>query len=103
MWLKRPMALGREIAMYRISPNIRCHFLTPILFCLWGIPVRISLHWFFWCGGKYIVMLTVSITLPRRTYQVEHVQLSAICFFNNNTFLRFAEFPESQGHNTLSR
>ena len=48
-------------------------------------------------------MLTVSITHPRRIYQVDHVQLPALRFFSDNNSLRLANSQESQGWNTLSR
>ena len=100
MWLKSPLALGTVIAMERSSPNTQCHFPIPIHFWIRGIPARISLKRFYLGGRKYIVMLTVSITNPRRTWQVNHIHYPAIIFFNDNTFLRLAKLPESQGQNT---
>ena len=56
-----------------------------------------------WCGGKDSVMFTVSVTHPRRTWQVEHVQSPVNSFFSDNTSLQLFESPESQVLNALSR
>ena len=47
-------------------------------------------------------MLTMSITNLRSTCQVDHVQLNAISFFINKTYLRLEKSLESQVRNTLS-
>ena len=89
--------------MEQIFLNTRCHFSTPIRFWLRGIPSIISLKRFSRCGGKYSIMLTMSITHPRRTWQVDHIQSSSIIFFNDRTSLRLAKSPESHAWNTFSR
>ena len=67
MWLKRPRALFKGIAMEQSSPSSQCHLSMSMRFWLVGITSRISLKRFSWCGGKENVMLTVPITHPRRT------------------------------------
>ena len=48
-------------------------------------------------------MLTMSITQPRKTWKVYHVQSPALSLFRDNTYLLLAYYPESQGQNTFSR
>ena len=48
-------------------------------------------------------MRTMSITHPRRTWQVDHVQFPALIFFNEKTSLQLAESLESLVRDTLSR
>ena len=85
MWLKSILAPGRPISMYQILPNTWGHLLTPILFWVQVIPAGIYLKGFSWCRGKDIVIMTISITHPRSTWQVDHIQLPVTIFFNNKT------------------
>ena len=68
-----------------------------------GIPYRISFKWFYWCGGKEKFMLNMSITHTRKTWHVDHVQLSDLSFFREKTSLLLAEYTDSLGRNNLSR
>ena len=72
-------------------------------FCLVSISSRISMKGFSRCGGKDNIKLKVSITHSRRIWQVNYVQSPEIIFFSDKTSVWLADFPESQGRNTLSR
>ena len=63
---------------------------------------RISLKRFLRCGKNDSVMLTVSITYPRRTLQLNQVQSPASKMFRNNTFLWLDVYVGSSGRNTFS-
>ena len=103
MFLKSPQAPGKAIAMERSSPSTRCRLSTPIRFWLVGIPERISLKWLSSFGGKDNGMFTVSITHPKRTWQVDHVHSPYLSFFSENTYLWLSKFPEPQVRGNLSR
>ena len=103
MCLQRPQAPVKAVSMEQSSPIIQFHLSIPIRFWLVVISSSISLKWFSWCGGKDKVMLTVSITHPRRTWQVYHVKSPDIIFFSDKTSLRLSNSTRSQGRNTLSR
>ena len=103
MCLKRPQAPGKPVFMEQIPPSTQCHLSIPMRFWLVVISARISLKRFSWCGGKEKVMLTVSITHPRSTWQVDHVKSPDLIFYSDKTSLWLAKLPDSQGRNTLSR
>ena len=68
MWPKKLQALGKAITMEQRYHITQCHLSTTMRFWLVGIPAKIYLKRFSRCGGKENVMLTVSITHPRRTW-----------------------------------
>ena len=103
MCMKRPQAPGKPVSMEKISPSTQCHLSILMRFWMVVIQARISLERFSLCGGKDKVMLTMSITHPRRTCQADHVKPPDIILFSGKTSLRLAKSPESQSRNTLSR
>ena len=103
MCMKRPQAPGNPVSMEKISPSTQCHLSILMRFWMVVIRARISLERFSLCGGKDKVMLTMSITHPRRTCQADHVKPPDIILFSGKTSLRLAKSPESQSRNTLSR
>ena len=91
MKLKRPRAPVKVIVMEKSYSSTPFHLSTPMRFWLVGIPARISSKWFSQCGGKDNVMLTVSITHPRRTCQVCHKKSTSLNVFSNKTSLQLAK------------
>ena len=55
------------------------------------IPARISLKQFYQCRDKEIVMLTVSMTHPRRSWQVYHVNSPTKTFLIDKNYLWVVE------------
>ena len=101
--LKRPHASGRASNIERSSPRQRCHLSTLMHFWVAGILARIFWKRSAWCDGNDIIMLIVSTTHPRRSFQVDHEQSPASKFFRNRTSFRSSMSIESRGRNTWSK
>ena len=62
----------------------------------------ISLKRFSWCGDRYSIMLKVSNTHPRRTYQVYQVHSPTYSFFRYKISFWFDMYLEYRVQNTFS-
>ena len=86
MWLNNNQAPGRAIAIYHSSPKTRCHLSTATCFSVWGMADRISQKRFYQCEASDSIILTMPITHPRRTCQVDQVQPPSYIFLRDRTF-----------------
>ena len=85
---KRTLVPVRAIAMELSSDSTQYYLSTPIRFWLRGNTDRISFNRFSRCGGKDSVMLTMSMTHPRRNWKFDHVYSPDNSFLSNKTSLR---------------
>ena len=103
MRLNRPLAPGRESAIYRSSKRTWCQCLTFIC-CWWGgMAARISLRWAAQWVGRYSIILTVSTTQLSSTLHVDHDQSAVLSFLRKSNSFLWVGFSLSKGPNTFSK
>ena len=102
MWLNNPQSLGRVISVERSSPKTQCHLSTSIRFLVQVIAEMISLKWLTWCGVSNNVMLNVSITHPRISWQVDQVQFPVYILFRDRNYFQLDLPWMYMGRNTFS-
>mmetsp|Transcript_7717 Transcript_7717/g.19158 ORF Transcript_7717/g.19158 Transcript_7717/m.19158 type:complete len:219 (-) Transcript_7717:7368-8024(-) len=100
---RRPNMLrdpGKAIAMERSSPRTVCHFFMLVRFWDFGMLSRISHSRSTRCGGKWIVMPTVSTIQPRTSLIVSQLQSPFRSFFRETGSRRNGESSAVKGRKT---
>ena len=90
-------APGRARDMDRSSPKTLCHFLIDTLRCVTGMLIRISARRSCRCGGRDMVIATVSTIHPNTFRTVDHEQSPFISFFNDTGSRRVTSSSASKG------